>query len=106
MKWKEDHPVSVKKLVTEAVRNGQLDLIINELKIYRRIAHSPKILTLMGFCQCDNVENLYLVFERISIGSSLTQFFACSGTSANSESRNSRSSISVSGDGACGMALW
>ena len=69
MKWKQTHTVTVKKLTSEALKSGQIDLIINELKFYRRIAHSPKILSLMGFCQCDNADNMFLVFERISVGS-------------------------------------
>jgi serine/threonine protein kinase len=69
MKWKTSYPVTVKKLTEEALKSGQIDLMISELKSFRRIAHSPKILSLMGFCQCDNADNMFLIFERIQCGS-------------------------------------
>jgi serine/threonine protein kinase len=69
MKWKVNHPVTVKKLTADAIKNGQIDLMINELKFYRRIAHGSKVLSLMGFCQCDHAENMFLIFERIQISS-------------------------------------
>lgn len=69
MKWKATYPVTVKKLTEEALKTGHIDLMISELKTYRRIAHSPRLISLMGFCQCDQADNLVLVFERIQCGS-------------------------------------
>ena len=68
MKWKKNHLVTVKRLKEGQNKGGYSDLLIDELKAMSRIHHS-KILQLMGVCQVENMESLYLVFERIERGS-------------------------------------
>jgi inactive serine/threonine-protein kinase TEX14 len=69
MKWKDSHLVTIKRLHTNVADGGHVNLLIDELNSFRRINNFPKILALMGFCQTDNIENIILMFERVSVGS-------------------------------------
>ena len=69
MKWKELHLVTVKRLHSSIADQGHADLLIEELKYFKRINHCPNILSVMGFCQYVNSEGLMLMFERVQVGS-------------------------------------
>lgn len=69
MKWKDMHFVTVKRLHSSIAEQGHADLLIEELKYFKKINHCPNILSLMGFCQYVNSEGLMLMFERVQVGS-------------------------------------
>lgn len=69
MKWRDTHPVTIKRLHSSLMETGQVDLIIDELRYLRRVNHFPHILALMGICPSDNAESLMLMFERVQVGS-------------------------------------
>lgn len=69
MKWKDSHLVTIKRLHSKVAEGGNVNLLIDELNSYRRVNNFPKLVSLMGFCQTENVENMILMFERIAVGS-------------------------------------
>ena len=69
MKWKDSHLVTIKRLHSKVAEGGNVNLLIDELNAYRRVNNFPKLVSLMGFCQTENVENMILMFERIALGS-------------------------------------
>ncbi|RNA36088.1 inactive serine threonine- kinase TEX14 isoform X3 [Brachionus plicatilis] len=69
MRWKELHVVTVKRLHSSIADQGHSDLLIEELKYFKKINHCPNILSIMGFCQYVNSEGLMLMFERVQVGS-------------------------------------
>lgn len=69
MRWRDSHPVSIKRLHANLMELGQVDLLIDELRFLRRINNFPHVLALMGICPSDNAESLMLMFERVQVGS-------------------------------------
>jgi inactive serine/threonine-protein kinase TEX14 len=69
MKWKENHLVTIKRLHSSLMEMGQVDLLIEELDMLRKVNHFPFILGLMGICPSENAESLMLMFERAQVGS-------------------------------------
>lgn len=69
MKWKDTHLVTIKRLHTDLYETSEVDLLIEELKFFRKLNNFPKILSLMGFCSGENADSLMLMFERVQLGS-------------------------------------
>lgn len=70
MFWNKIVPVTIKRLRRVAASSEcySVDELINENNYMLHIRH-PNILLLLAVCPVDRFENVYLVYERISLGS-------------------------------------